>query len=77
MVTKRCAHILHGNRRRLADEMVQSFHKGKAEETSVAAVPALDAEAPCEPACRQSQTTQKSFGILAKRTVLANGLKTE
>ena len=45
MVTKRYAHILDEDRRRLADEMEQSFYKGKAEEAPVAAAPALDAEA--------------------------------
>lgn len=39
MVTKRYAHILDEDRRRLADEMEQSFYKGKTEEA-----PALDAE---------------------------------
>lgn len=45
MVTKRYAHILDEDRRRLADEMEQSFYKGKTEEAPVAAAPALDAEA--------------------------------
>ena len=45
MVTKRYAHILDEDRRRLADEMEQSFYKGSAEGTPVAAPPALDAEA--------------------------------
>ena len=45
MVTKRYAHILDEDRRHLADEMEQSFYKGKAEEAPVAAAPALDAEA--------------------------------
>ena len=45
MVTKRYAHILDEDRRRLADEMEQSFYKGKTEEAPVTAAPALDAEA--------------------------------
>ena len=45
MVTKRYAHILDEDRRRLADEMEQSFYKGKTEETPVAVAPSLDAEA--------------------------------
>ena len=44
MVTKRYAHILDEDRRRLADEMEQSFTR-QAEEAPVAAAPALDAEA--------------------------------
>ena len=44
MVTKRYAHILYEDRRHLADEMEQSFYKGKAKETPVVATPALDAE---------------------------------
>ena len=39
------AHILDEDRRRLADEMEQSFYKGKTEEAPVTAAPALDAEA--------------------------------
>lgn len=45
MVTKRYAHILDEDRRRLADEMEQSFYKSKTEETPDTAAPALDAEA--------------------------------
>ena len=46
MVTKRYAHILDKDRRRLADEMEQSFYKGKAEETTPATTtPALDMQA--------------------------------
>ena len=44
MVTKRYAHILDENRRRLADEMEQSFYKSKTAEAPVAAAPALAAE---------------------------------
>ena len=39
MVTKRYAHMLDEDRRRLADEMEQSFYKGKAEEAPIAAAP--------------------------------------
>ena len=44
-VRKRYAHILDEDRRRLADEMEQSFYKGKTEEALVAVAPTLDAEA--------------------------------
>lgn len=36
------AHILDRDRRRLADEMEQSFYKGKDEEPASAAAPVLD-----------------------------------
>lgn len=39
------AHILDEDRRRLADEMEQSFYKGKTEEPEPTAVPALDVQA--------------------------------
>ena len=45
MVTKRCAHILDEDRRRLADEMEQSFYKSKNEKPAPAATPALDMQA--------------------------------
>jgi hypothetical protein len=45
MVTKRYAHILDKDRRRLADEMEQSFYKGKREEPIPTAPPALDLQA--------------------------------
>lgn len=45
MVTRRYAHILDEDRRRLADEMEQSFYKGNAEEPAPAATPALDMQA--------------------------------
>ena len=44
MVTKRYAHILDEDRRRLADEMEQSFYKGASEEPASAATPALDVQ---------------------------------
>lgn len=45
MVTRRYAHILDEDRRRLADEMEQSFYKGKPEEPAPVATPALDMQA--------------------------------
>lgn len=45
MVTRRYAHILDEDRRRLADEMEQSFYKGKPEEPAPPATPALDMQA--------------------------------
>ena len=45
MVTKRYAHILDEDRRRLADEMEQSFYKGKTEEPASTATPTLDVQA--------------------------------
>lgn len=42
MVTRRYAHILDEDRRRLADEMEQSFYKGKAEETPQETMPTPD-----------------------------------
>ena len=45
MVTRRYAHILDEDRRRLADEMEQSFYKGKTEETSQATTSAPDLQA--------------------------------
>lgn len=44
MVTRRYAHILDEDRRRLADEMEQSFYKGASEEPASAATPALDVQ---------------------------------
>ena len=41
MVTKRYAHILDEDRRRLADEMEQSFYKSKTEETPDTAAPEM------------------------------------
>ena len=45
MVTKRYAHILDEDCRRLADEMEQSFYKSKTEKPAPAATPALDMQA--------------------------------
>ena len=45
MVTKRYAHILDKDRRRLADEMEQSFYKSKTKKPAPAATPALDMQA--------------------------------
>ena len=45
MVTRRYAHILDEDRRRLADEMEQSFYKGKPEEPAPPTTPALDMQA--------------------------------
>lgn len=45
MVTRRYAHILDEDRRRLADEMEQSFYKGKPEEPASTATPTLDMQA--------------------------------
>ena len=44
MVTRRYAHILDEDRRRLADEMEQSFYKGAGEEPASAVTPALDVQ---------------------------------
>ena len=45
MVTKRYAHILDEDCRRLADEMEQSFYNSKTEKPAPAATPALDMQA--------------------------------
>ena len=45
MVTKRYAHILDKDRRRLADAMEQSFYKSKTKKPAPAATPALDMQA--------------------------------
>ena len=45
MVTKRYAHLLDEDRRRLADEMEQSFYKSMTKKPAPAATPALDMQA--------------------------------